>query len=108
MLVTVALGLGSYVLKGVTFQPRWLSAMGAAIFLGLISLLLQDIHFIVTDTLPSWAWTLFYIGWDTLLLLLLSRFISSLTFAKWYWAILLAGFSAVFQTLGWYIIPLGG
>ena len=108
ILVGIALGIGSLVLKGVDLKPRWLSAFGAAILLGVISMVLQPIHFMVTDKLPPWAWTLFYITWDGVLLLLLSRFVSSIHFQKWYWAFLLATISAIFQTLGWYIIPISG
>ena len=106
LLITAAgLWLGSRILRGVTLTPAF-TALGAALFLGLFSIILQDFHTYIVQNLPFYTWTPIYLVWDTLLLLLLSRFISGLTFQRWWWALLLALILTVVQTLGWILIPM--
>lgn len=105
VVVALTMWLGAKLLKGVTLDSLW-AGLGIAIVLSLVSLILGDLHKYVVEHFPPYTWTLVYILWDTVWLLILSKFVSSVQFRKWYWAVFLASISAVSQTLFWWVVPL--
>ncbi|HAA15253.1 MAG TPA: hypothetical protein DCE41_27575 [Cytophagales bacterium] len=105
VVITLTFWLGGRFLKGVTFQTVGL-AVGAALYLGIISLISEPGYFVILENFPTYTWSLFFVVWDTLWLLLLSRFVSGIRFSPWYWALILAGISAVVQTLFWILFPI--
>lgn len=103
-LVCLGLILGGRLLRGVTLSTG--TAIGLTILFGIVNFILSDFHTTISENFNEWLWTPIYIIYDTLLLLIFSRFLSGIKFRNIGWAFLLGLFMGAFNTLGNYLLAL--